>query len=417
MSTPPIVESLLQVALRRQLIARDRSGSLRDQLNEAGTPTEVREDLECMHEPETKVLAELLCDDDLLLTAPYVRHACLGQGRLGVTWLGSAPDGRRVAIKVIHAHRLAPGAAVELLIRDLKPWLDAELHYLVPYRAAFAAADGRAVLVQDYIPGRDLAQRAQIKGPMLEARALMTLRQMTKALGELQIMRGLHGLIHPGNVILDDDHRAHLNDYGLVFGNTLQALRPGFTPGELQLNAWSAPELLAPNPRLLAASDIYSLGCVGYWLLTSTHPFSGASAQQAAQHRGGARPDVRNLAADTSEITAKTILKCMQVDPARRYPSVSDLGRSLQRNLNRLLPDEHETGPYGGQGDSVSLSLSLDDHGIPTTEVDPDASALAPRSRGSHTASPHVSTAPDRTEAPPVAKPLPGKPDLKLADD
>lgn len=414
MSASAVVESLLQVALRRQLIARDRSGPLRDLLREAETLVEVREDLECITEPEAKVLLELLPDDDLLLTAPYVRHACLGQGRLGMTWLGAAPDGRLCAIKLIHPHRVAPGPGVELLVRDLTSLIDAEVTYLVPYRAAFAAADGRAVLVQDYIPGRDLQQRMEMKGPMLEARALVAARQMTKALAELEQLGALHGLLHPGNVLLDEDHRAHVNDYGLTFGRTLQSLRQGLTPGDLLLHAWAAPEMLTASPRLLPASDIYSVGCLTYWLLAGVTPFQGPSDRQLAQHRGGARPDVRQLAADTSEITAKTILKCMQVDPARRYPRVSDLGRSLQRNLRRLLPADQETGAHGvGAGDSAELSLVLDDHSVPTAEVAPDASALAPRSDAQE---PPANS--NTTPLPlPIAKPVDHRPTLRLDDD
>lgn len=414
MSASPVVESLLQVALRRQLIARDRTGPLRDLLTEAETPAEVREDLECITEPEAKVLAELLPDDDLLLTAPYVRHACLGQGRLGVTWLGTAPDGGRCVIKLVHPHRVAPGSGVELLVRDMQPLIGATLSYLVPYRAIFVAADGRAALVQDYIPGRDLQQRMEMKGPMLEARALVATRQMTKALGELEHLGVLHGLLHPGNVLLDEDHRAHVNDYGLAFGRTLQALRQGLAPTDLLLQAWSAPEAQAPTPRLLPASDIYSVGCLAYWLLAGETPFVGPSDRQAAQHRGGARPDVRNLAPDTSEITAKTILKCMQVDPVRRYARVGDLGRSLQRNLQRLLPDDEETGTHqAGGGDSAELSLALDEHSVPTAEVAPDASALAPRSIDT----PASGVIPIAEPPPPVAKPLDSRPSLRLDDD
>jgi eukaryotic-like serine/threonine-protein kinase len=417
----PALDALMQVAWRRSLLTRDRVGPLRDLLIEAQNPNEIREDLECISEPEAVMLKELLPDDDHLLTAPYVRHACLGQGRLGTTWLGSDPDGRFVAIKIIHAHRLAPGADVELLIRDVAPLLNAKVSYLVPYRAAFAAADGRAVLVQDYIPGRDLGMRAQIKGPMSEPRALVCMRQIAKGLIELEKFGGMHGLIHPGNVLLDDDHRARLSDYGLVFGRTLQSLRKPFTPDHLQLLPWTAPELLTPQPLLLPASDLYQIGCLLYWLISGQTPFTGTNQQIMLQHANGARPDVRRIAVGTSEITAKTILKCLQVEPSRRYRSAADFGRSIQRNLHHILPDDEESGPHrvDAAGDSVELTLHLDEP-APTHECDPDAAALAPLRFDTP---PERNALLDDTQAtvipppPPVAKPLGPRPTLELDDD
>lgn len=376
----PALDGLLQAAARRQLLAHDRIGPMRDRLIEAETSEDIRRILDRLAEAEAPMLRELLPDDDHLLTAPYVRHACLGQGRVGTTWIGQGPDGRRVAIKIVHAQRVAPGPAAELLVRDVKPLVNAVLHYLVPYRAAYLAADGRAILVSDYVAGRDLAQRAQIKGAQSEPRALVTLRQVTKGLLELGKLGSLHGLIHPGNVILDQDHRARLSDYGLVFGRTLQSLREGFTPQDLLLHPWASPEQVATVPKLLPASDIYAVGCLAFWLLADQAPFTGRADQVINQHRGGPRPDVRRLAPDVSEITAKTILKCMQVEPNRRYGSPAELGRSLQRNLTNLLPDDEESGAYPAvAGDSGELPLKLVEP-APTTEVAPTSSALLPRS-------------------------------------
>jgi len=340
----PAVSALMQAALRRRLVTSERAIELADEFAACADPQALCERLTGHHSPEAIVLRELLPAGGLPGTGAYRPLACLGQGRTASTWLGVGADGAKaVVLKLYHPSRLKPGGDVELFLRDVSPLIGKEHRYLVGYLAAFAADDGRAVLVQQYVPGSDLAARSVIKGAMPEAKALTTLRQAAKGLIELEHLGIVHGMLHPGNVLIDSEHRARLTDYGLAFGRTLQAVRGGWDARSLMLHAWAAPEAFATPSRLMNASDIYTFGCIAFWLLGGKPPFPGTPDQQANQHAQASRPDVRAHTHSVSEITAKTLLKAMQIEPVQRYARAAELVASLQRNLERLAGATPET--------------------------------------------------------------------------
>ena len=331
------VAALMQAALRRRLVDSERALQLAAELAECADPVALSARLAVHQAPEAIILRELLPNGRLPTTGAYRPLACLGQGRTASTWIGVGVDGAKaLVLKFYHATRLRPGAEVELFLRDVAPLLRKEHRYLVGYLDAFVAGDGRAVLVQEYVAGSDLAARGVLKGAMPEARALTALRQASKGLVELEKLGVVHGMLHPGNVLLDSEHRARLTDYGLAFGRTLQSLREGWDARSLMLHAWAAPETFLNPPRMLGASDIYAFGCIAFWLLGGKPPFPGTPDQQALQHAQAARPDVRMHTASVSEITAKTLLKAMQTEPVQRYARAVELTASVQRNLERL---------------------------------------------------------------------------------
>jgi len=349
------VSALLQVAVRRRLILKERALELAQLWSTCGTDVEaLRARMQAGSEVEAVLLGELLPAAGMPAAGGYHHLARLGEGRTASTWLGLSPatDGGEadwVVIKHFHHKLLPPGTAVERFCADVQPLLNADARYLVPYRAVFAAADGSACLVQRYIVGSDLAQRAEVKGATPEARALVLLRQAGKGLRLVQHLGGCHGMLHPSNVLIDADRRALLTDYGLAWSPSMKAVRPGWDAGGLLLHAWAAPETLDEHPTVGIAADVYALACLGYWLLSGKTPFQGPAEQQALEHRGGPRPDVRSLVPTVSGITAKTLLKAMQADPAKRYPGPRELVAAIERNLI-LLTDAAARGDSGVQG-------------------------------------------------------------------
>lgn len=329
--------ALLQAAMRRRLVSRERAMDIGRSLAGATSTGEIDQLLARMSAPEAPMLRQLLPHEDPLLTAPYVRLACLGEGRTASTWLGIDAAGEPVVIKLMHRNRLPPGSDVELFLRDVEPLMNISSRCLVSYRAAFAATDGRAVLVSEYVPGRDLGSRQATKGGLAEDRALPLLAEVARGLAQIEQLGCVHGMLHPGNILLDHDGNARVSDYGLAFGRILHTARRGWDARSLMLQAWSAPEALDTPAQMLTAGDCYSFGCIAYWLLSGKPPFPGTPAQQSEAQANASRPDVRRLAPKVSEITAKTILKAMQVAPAARYHHAAGLVRSLTRNQEHLL--------------------------------------------------------------------------------
>ena len=336
--------ALLQAALRRRLVSVKEALALRHVLVGCGSdPQAVRGRLAHLpgqvDEATARALMELLPPADAVDPEPFRRLAHLGDGRLGSTWLGLGETGL-VALKRFAPDRLDEKMAAALQ-RDLEPVLGSSQRYLVGHLALLRGGDACWTLVQHYRQGRDTWQRADLKGEASEARALTILRHAAKGLAQLH-QRGLrHGHLHPGNVLLDGDGRAALGDHALCG----PATAPRWSASTLARHAWAAPEEFSEQPHAGPEADIYALGCLGWWLLTGEPPFPGTPDRQVLQHQGADRPDVRERAPGVSDLTAKTLLKCMQVDPAERYANAPALVHSLERNLDLLEHPQKDTEP------------------------------------------------------------------------
>ncbi len=338
----PAASALLQAALRQRVIEVKQALALRHILVGLGTDvvglrTRLLENPTALDDAILVRLLELLppAGDVPAHDAPFYPLARLGSGPTGVSWLALGVTGLVVA-KVVHP-ALLPGAGdAERLLARLQALCGGGHRYLVNYLHAVRNPDGGVALLCEYRQGRDCWQRAAAKGLASEARALTILRQAAKGLAVLHHDRGCHGDLHPRNVLLDADGRAALGDYALCGDGDLPHPRPGWGAGALARHAWAAPEAHGDQPRLAPEGDLYSLGCIGYWLMAGAAPFSGSPEQQLQQHQGADRPNVRELAPGVSELTAKTLLKMMQIDPAARYHDARSLVHSLERNLDQL---------------------------------------------------------------------------------
>jgi len=335
--------ALLQAALRRRLLSMKEALSLRHVLAGCDAdPQAIRSRL--AHNPEQVSAETVQALRDLLPTASqenslenspsnssnYRRLALLGRGASGHTWLGIGKHGLAV-LKTIDA-ALVPHP--NDFVTTLAPLVGGEHRYLVNYIAIESGSDGTVTIIQRYRPGRDAAQRCLIKGEASEARALNLLRHAAKGLAQLHHLGCVHGNLKPQNLLLDSDGFVALSDFSCAA--TTHGPRLEWTPQRLQNMAFTAPETCAAQPRSGPAADIYALGCIGYWLLSGEPPFAGTPERQALQHASADRPDVRIKAPGVSDITAKTLLKALQIDPAARYTNARAFVHSLERNLDLL---------------------------------------------------------------------------------
>ncbi len=338
MAAEPAVVALLQAAMRRRLITRERAVDMAEGLVGCGEdPAELRRLLAGSPDREAIMLLQLLPAVDLAPIGGWQRLACLGEGRTASTWLGIGADRHLVVIKVLHPNRVPPGAEADRFKDEARELIGLGSRYLVDYRAARRGADGRAALVMEYVPGRALHARASTKGPMPEAKALPLLRQAAKGLHVLEHHGRCHGMLHPGNILVSADGRARLSDYGMALSATRHGLRPGWDARSLLLHAWAAPETLSGSAMPTPAGDQYALACIAYWLLTGQPPFAGPPDDQALKQQTAPRPDVRVVAPRISGHTASAIAKAMALDPCERFISALEFANALHRSYSILV--------------------------------------------------------------------------------
>ncbi|MFG1789925.1 serine/threonine-protein kinase [Nocardia sp. NPDC049149] len=236
--------------------------------------------------------------------------AVIGHGAMGRVLLGRAPDGRLVAVKMIHRHLAAnPEFRARFRLE-----VQASQRVTGAYTAAVRDADPDAEepwLASVFVPGPSLRAAVDQYGPM----PLGGLRLLTAGLGSALVEIHRAGMIHrdlkPTNVLLAEDG-PRVIDFGIAraLEADLQLTGTGTLVGS---PAFMSPEQ-ASGHELGTASDVFSVGAMLVMAATGESPFLGASTPQTLYN-------VVHNSADTSQVPAAlrpVVAACLEKNPAAR---------------------------------------------------------------------------------------------------
>jgi serine/threonine-protein kinase len=180
--------------------------------------------------------------------------------------------------------------------------------------------DGNLFLAMQLIQGPDLGVLLQ-DGPLPPRRALRIVAQVASALADAHSVGVVHRDVKPSNVLIrpaateQDEDFVYLADFGIA-RNLTDATGAQETAGVVGTLAYLAPERLNNRPAE-PASDVYSLGCLLWALLTGTPPFEGSQPDVIMGHVHGEPPQLR--APDRRTRMLNGLLAAMMAkDPARR---------------------------------------------------------------------------------------------------
>ena len=255
----------------------------------------------------------------------------LGAGAFGAVYRAHDPQlGRKVALKVPHPGSLTEPRLAERFLREGRAAAGLHHPHIVP---VFDAGQDGAVhyLAAAFIPGRSLAQEVA-DGPLAFPRTAEVVRQLAEALAYAHARGVVHRDVKPANVLLDEQGRLHLADFGLAHRTDEGAEALTREGAVLGTPAYMAPEQAAgQHGEPLPASDQYSLGAVLYELLTGEAPFSGPPAIVLYNviHRDPEPPRQLNAAVPL-ELEA-VCLKALAKRPEDRYAGCTELAADLRR--------------------------------------------------------------------------------------
>jgi len=267
----------------------------------------------------------------------------LGIGGMGEVWLARHRMlARPAAIKLIRTGLLGGGDGRG---REMAKRFEREAQATALLRSPHTvevydfgtAADGSFYYVMELLDGFDLDQLVKRFGPLPPERVIHMLRQVCDSLAEAHEIGLIHRDIKPANLYACRHGREvdfmKVLDFGLVTEKPGHAA-PGET-GEHQVAggtpAFMSPEQVLGDETVDARSDIYAIGCVAYWLLTSTTVFSGETPVQTMMMHVSLAPDSpskrggRPLPAELEAI----VLACLAKEPASRPQSVDELSSRL----------------------------------------------------------------------------------------
>jgi serine/threonine protein kinase len=256
----------------------------------------------------------------------------VGRGGMGVVWLGFDPQlNRRVAIKTVRPEFMLRANALTLFLDEARRLAGLSHPGILPVYDC-GSDDGICYLVSEYVPGGTLASYLK-QGPLSFARIAEIVAHVADAAHHAHLRGIVHRDIKPGNILLREDGKPLLADFGLAIAEDEQ-LRE--TPGTLGTYGYMAPEQMLDQSRFVdGRADVYSLGVVLYQMLTGRLPYvakTAAEYRELALHRDPRPP--RSVREDIPPALEAICLKCLARRPVDRYSTAGDLAVALRSARN-----------------------------------------------------------------------------------
>jgi len=187
-------------------------------------------------------------------------------------------------------------------------------------------------IVFEFIEGANLRDLVNEQGPLSLADAVSYTLQIADALVHASVREVVHRDIKPSNVLITPDGRAKLVDMGLARQHHVEADGNDLTASGVTLGTFDyiSPEQ-ARDPRSAdVRSDIYSLGCTLYFMLTGQPPFPlGTVLQKLLQHQGDEPADPRTFRPELPEDLIRIVQRMLAKSPDKRYATPADLVADL----------------------------------------------------------------------------------------
>lgn len=253
----------------------------------------------------------------------------LGDGGMGVVYEAEHLDlQRRVALKVIREKYCRETELKDMFRSEARAASRVGSDNIVQIYDFSELEDGRLAFAMELLRGPLLRSEVR-KAPMDIGRAVGILRQVCKGLAAAHDAQVIHRDIKPGNIVLAEfkgrEDTVKILDFGIA--SILADGNAGSDRGGTPL--YVAPELiegLPADPR----SDIYSLGCTAFEMLTGRTPFRGANAKEVLlAHLDDPPPNVREFRDEVHKSLAAVIDRCLAKVPGDRYQDMRDLEAAL----------------------------------------------------------------------------------------
>jgi serine/threonine-protein kinase len=260
----------------------------------------------------------------------------LGRGGMGIVYLAIDVNlDREVAIKVLPAHLTEPSGVRDRFLREARTAAKLSHPNIVPvYRAD--EKDGVVFFVMRHVDGESLAERLASQGPLAPLDAARLLEEVALALDYAHARGVIHRDIKPENILLErGNNSAVVTDFGIA---RLMEAAPATATGQvLGTVHYMSPEQVL-GERVDGRSDVYSLGVVGFKMVTGQLPFDSKSATAVlVEHVTKEPPRVRTIGPGVPEQLAAIIDRCLAKDPAARYQTAGALATALDE-ATRFIP-------------------------------------------------------------------------------
>jgi len=243
--------------------------------------------------------------------------------------------GRTVAVKVLAPQFADDDGFVQRFRREAQAAASIGHPHIVSVFDT-GSDDGVHYIVMEYVEGRTLAEFLAGGGRILPDRAIDIAMDVCQALEAAHAQGVIHRDIKPGNIMLNPRGEVKVTDFGIARVTTT-ADTVAQTAAILGTASYLSPEQAQGQP-VDARSDLYSLGCVVYEMVTGRPPFLGDSPVAVASKQVLEQPvPPSKLNSDVTPDLDAVILRALAKNPANRYQSAEEMRADLER-AKRGLP-------------------------------------------------------------------------------
>ena len=242
--------------------------------------------------------------------------------------------GRPVALKVL-SPELAASLGSARFLGEIQFMARLAHPNILPLLDSGEAA-GLVYYTMPFVEGESLRARLIRDGRLPLHEALRITQETADALDYAHRHEIVHRDIKPENILLEDGH-AVVADFGIARAINLAGDQRATTAGLiLGTPAYMSPEQVFGQSDLDGRSDVYSLACVLFEMLTGSPPFVGPTAQAViAQRYTGDPPQLRAVGADVPEAVEVAVSRALARTPADRFSTASEFADSLKDTAPR----------------------------------------------------------------------------------
>jgi eukaryotic-like serine/threonine-protein kinase len=274
-----------------------------------------------------------MIEPETIIDGRYRVLSRLGSGGMADVYL--AEDrllGRQLAVKVLHHHFAEDQEFVERFRREASSAAGLSHPNIV---GIFDRGEwnGTYYIAMEYVAGRSLKTVVREQGALDPATAIDIVTQILRAARFAHKRGVIHRDLKPHNVILDEEGRARVTDFGIARAGASDMTLTGSIMGTAQ---YLSPEQ-AQGHAVSGRSDLYAVGIILYELLTGAVPFDGETAVAIAFKQVSAEPRAPSeLQPGVPGALDAVVLRALAKDPARRFADAEEFIAALQQARLRL---------------------------------------------------------------------------------
>ncbi|HRI19213.1 MAG TPA: serine/threonine-protein kinase [Burkholderiaceae bacterium] len=265
---------------------------------------------------------------------PYRISTELGRGSMGIVYRAEhLVLQKAVAIKILHPGMAGDPEAAARFIMEARAACRARHPGIVDVTDFGRLPGGRAFLVMELVEGPTLEVVLQ-SGPLAPARAIRIAAAVAEALRAASAHCVVHRDLKPANIFIGHEDHVKIGDFGVakVLEGRIAASDNSVSSDGIIGTAWYMSPEQARGVDSDFRSDLYSLGCVLFEMLTGAVPFDGKTLGEVLEQQISApTPPLRGPGGPFPAVIERVVLRAMAKRPEERYQSADELLKDLER--------------------------------------------------------------------------------------